>query len=126
MQYLLDTNILVFMLSAPNELSEEAKRIIRSEPELFVSMASLWEIGIKQGLGKLRLELSIPEIEAQCHERDVRLLPIRSTDIERLKSLPDIHRDPFDRIIVAQAIEEDMVIVTRDRIIPQYPVKTVW
>ena len=63
MRYLLDTNILVFLLSAPSELSEAASRIVRFEPDLYASMASLWEIGIKQSLGKLRIELSIPEIE---------------------------------------------------------------
>jgi PIN domain nuclease of toxin-antitoxin system len=53
-------------------------------------------------------------------------LPIGIPHLERLKSLPDIHRDPFDRLLVAQALEEDLAIVTRDRIIPQYPVQTVW
>lgn len=126
MRYLIDTNALVFMLSAPAELSAKAAGIIRLEPDLFVGMASLWEIGIKQGLGKLRLELSVPGIEAQCHERDIQILPIRSADIERMKGLPDIHRDPFDRLIIAQALEGNMAIVTRDRIIPQYPVQTIW
>lgn len=126
MRYLLDTNVLVFLLSAPPELSEEAARIARLEPALYVSMASFWEIGIKQSIGKLRIGLSVPEIEGQCRERDICILPIRSSAIERLKSLPDIHRDPFDRLLVAQALEEGLVIVTRDRIIPSYPVQTVW
>ena len=126
MRFLLDTNVLVFLLSAPSELSEKASRVIRFEPDLHASMVSLWEIGIKQGLGKLRLGLTIPEIEEQCIERDVRILPIRSAAIERLKHLPDIHRDPFDRLLVAQALDGDLAIVTRDRIIPQYPVPTIW
>lgn len=126
MRFLLDTNVLVFLLSAPSELSEKASRVIRFEPDLYASMASLWEIGIKQGLGKLRLGLTIPEIEEQCIERDIRILPIRSAAIERLKRLPDIHRDPFDRLLVAHAQEEGMAIVTRDKTIPLYPVQTVW
>ena len=126
MRFLLDTNVLVFLLSAPSELSEKASRVIRFEPDLYVSMASLWEIGIKQGLGKLRLGLTIPEIEEQCVERDIRILPIHSAAIERLKRLPDIHRDPFDRLLVAHAQEEEMTIVTRDKTIPLYPVQTVW
>lgn len=126
MRFLLDTNVLVFLLSAPSELSEKASRVIRFEPDLYASMASLWEIGIKQGLGKLRLGLTIPEIEEQCIERDIRVLPIRSTAIERLKRLPDIHRDPFDRLLVAHAQEEEMAIVTRDKTIPLYPVQTIW
>lgn len=126
MRFLLDTNVLVFLLSAPSELSEKASRVVRFEPDLYASMASLWEIGIKQGLGKLRLGLTIPEIEEQCIERDIRILPIRSAAIERLKRLPDIHRDPFDRLLVAHAQEEEMTIVTRDKTIPLYPVQTVW
>lgn len=126
MRFLLDTNVLVFLLSAPSELSEKASRVIRFEPDLYASMASLWEIGIKQGIGKLRLGLTIPEIEEQCIERDIRILPIRSAAIERLKRLPDIHRDPFDRLLVAHAQEEGMAIVTRDKTIPLYPVQTVW
>ena len=126
MRYLLDTNVLVFLLSAPSELSEEAARVVRFEPDLYASMASLWEIGIKQSLGKLRIGLTVPEIEEQCLERDIRVLPIRSAAIERLKRLPDVHRDPFDRLLVAHAQEEGMTIVTRDKTIPLYPVSTVW
>ena len=92
MRFLLDTNVLVFLLSAPSELSEKASRVIRFEPDLYASMASLWEIGIKQGLGKLRLGLTSPEIEEQCVERDIRILPSHSAAIEQLKQLPDIHR----------------------------------
>ncbi len=126
MRYLIDTNILVFLLSAPSELSEEAARVVRFEPDLYVSMASLWEIGIKQSLGKLRIGLTVPEIEEQCTERDIHVLPIRSAAIERLKQLPDVHRDPFDRLLVAHAQEEGMTIVTRDKTIPLYPIQTVW
>ena len=124
--YLLDTNIIIFMLSAPSELSVRAERIVRHEPDLCASIASLWEIGIKQGLGKLRLGLSVPEIERHCIEREVKILPIRTTAIERMKSLPDIHRDPFDRLLIAQALDLDMTIVTRDRMIPLYQVSTTW
>ena len=126
MRYLIDTNVLVFLLSAPSELSEEAVRVVRFEPDLYASMASLWEIGIKQSLGKLRIGLTVPEIEEQCIERDIRVLPIRSAAIERMKQLPDVHRDPFDRLLVAHAQEEGMTIVTRDKTIPLYPVQTVW
>ena len=66
----------------------------------------------------------IPKI---CRRRRyIRVLNIRSVELERLKTLPDVHRDPFDRLLVAQALESGLAIVTRDRIIPQYPVQTVW
>jgi PIN domain nuclease of toxin-antitoxin system len=126
MRYLLDTNVLIYMLSAPAEISPEAKRIVQTEEHLFVSFASLWEIAIKQGLGKLNIELNIPGIEEQCEIRGIRMLSLSSDAIERIKMLPDIHRDPFDRMLIAQAIEDSLTIVTRDRIIPQYQVPTIW
>ena len=126
MGYLLDTNVLIYILSAPTELSSDAKRIVQNEERLFVSIASLWEIGIKQGLGKLRIVLTIPEIEVQCALRDIQMLPIRSTTIEKLKELPEIHRDPFDRLLIAQALDAGFALVTRDKIIPQYPLQTIW
>ena len=126
MRFLLDTNALVFLLSAPSELSEAASRIVRYEPSIYVSMASLWEIGIKQSIGKLRIGLTVPEIEAQCREREIRVLQIRSSAIERMKSLPGIHRDPFDRLLISQALDAEMTIVTRDSVIPLYPVTTAW
>ena len=126
MRYLLDTNVLIYMLSAPDEISPEAKRIVQTEEHLFASFASLWEIAIKQGLGKLNIGLNIPGIEEQCEIRDIQMLPLSSGAIERIKTLPDIHRDPFDRMLIAQAIEDSLTIVTRDRIIPQYQVPTIW
>ena len=126
MRYLLDTNVLIYLLAAPAELSPAAKRVVETEMSLFVSKASLWEIGIKQSIGKLKLALSIPEIERQCIERNIQVLSVSSTAIERIKSLPAIHKDPFDRILVVQAQDAGLTIVTSDRIIPQYPVQTIW
>ena len=126
MRYLLDTNVLIYMLSAPDEISPEAKRIVQTEEHLFASIASLWDIAIKQGLGKLNIGLNIPGIEEQCEIRGIQMLPLSSGAIERIKTLPDIHRDPFDRMLIAQAIEDSLTIVTRDRIIPQYQVPTIW
>ena len=126
MRYLLDTNVLIYFLSSPDELSAKAKRIVQTAPELYVSMASLWEIGIKQSLGKLHIGLTPAEIEKHCLEREISILPIRASAIDRLKDLPDIHRDPFDRLLVAQAQDEGLVLVTRDQIIPKYPVETIW
>ena len=126
MKYLLDTNALLYAFSAPSELSVRARRIVRGESDLSVSVVSFWEIAIKQSIGKLKFSMTIPELEALCIERDIRVLGLRSTAIERIKGLPQIHGDPFDRLLIAQAQTEDLVIVTRDRIIPKYPVRTVW
>ena len=126
MKYLLDTNALLYTFSAPSELSARARRIVRSQKDLSVSFVSFWEIAIKQSIGKLKFNMTIPELEMQCHARNIRILGISSSVLERIKELPQIHGDPFDRFLIAQAQADDMVIVTRDRIIPQYSVRTTW
>ena len=126
MKYLLDTNALLFVFSAPSKLSVRARRIVRSELDLSVSVVSFWEIAIKQSIGKLQFNMTIPNLESLCIERNIQILSLGSTAIERIKALPTIHGDPFDRLIIAQAQMEDMTIVTCDKIMPQFPVKTVW
>ena len=126
MKYLLDTNALLYIFSAPSELSARARRIIRGESNLSVSIVSFWEIAIKQSIGKLQIGMTIPQLEFMCGERDIQVLGLRSAAIEQIKGLPKIHGDPFDRLLVAQAQTESMVIITSDKIIPQYPVRTIW
>ena len=126
MRYLLDTNALIFTLCEPQKLTNIARKIITEETELFVSIASFWEIAIKQSIGKLSIKSSIPAIEAICNERSIEILPIASQEIEAIKSLPKIHNDPFDRIIISQAMKHNFSIITSDTIIPQYDVETVW
>jgi len=89
-------------------------------------MASFWEIAIKQSIGKLKLSLTIPALEGLCLDRNIAVLGIDAASIERIKSLPQVHSDPFDRLLVAQALENGLTIITRDRMIPQYPVPTFW
>ena len=125
-KYLLDTNALLYMFGAPSELSARAKRIVRDESDLSVSIVSFWEIAIKQSIGKLQFRMTIPELESSCKERDIKVLGLSSIDIESIKGLPKIHGDPFDRILIAQALTGNMVIVTSDGVMPQYPVRTVW
>ena len=126
MKYLLDTNALLYIFSAPSELSARARRIVRGESNLSVSVVSFWEIAIKQSIGKLQFRMTIPELESSCKERDIKVLGISSAAIESIKGLPKIHGDPFDRILIAQALTENMLIVTSDGVMPQYPVRTVW
>ncbi|MDY6031602.1 MAG: type II toxin-antitoxin system VapC family toxin [Treponemataceae bacterium] len=125
-KYLLDTNALIYSLCSPTELSDLAKTIITTEEDLSVSIISFWEIAIKQAIGKLNIKSSIPEIEKICTERYIKILPILSSEIENIKALPPIHKDPFDRLIISQAEKNDLCIVTSDTIIPQYNVKTAW
>lgn len=126
MRYLLDSNALLYLFGAPAELSAKARKVVRDENDLSVSVVSFWEIAIKQSIGKLRFNMTIPQLESLCLERDIQIQELRSNAIERIKTLPRIHGDPFDRILIAQAQTEGMVIVTCDKTIPRYPVETVW
>ncbi len=126
MRYLIDTNILIYALCKPDELSLESKRILANEKDISVSVVSLWEIAIKQSIGKLNIQLSIPQIETICLERDINIISIKSIEIENVKTLPMIHKDPFDRLIICQAQNNDMCLVTSDSTIPKYNIKTLW
>ena len=125
MRYLLDTHAIIWYVWADPRLPMTLRDIMDSE-ECFYSIASLWEIAIKQSLGKLRGDFTIADFYVRCREAGFGQLPIRPTHLERIKALPDIHRDPFDRLLVTQAQEEGLAIITNDRLIPQYPVQTIW
>ena len=126
MKYILDTNALIYSLCNPAQLTKAASQIITKEKELYVSIASFWEIAIKQSLGKLAINSTIPDIEKICKQRSIEIIPILSEEIEGIKSLPQIHKDPFDRIIISQAMKHNLSIITSDAIIPQYSVNVVW
>ena len=124
--YLLDTHTLLWFLRDSPQLSKKALEIITTENKVYVSIASLWEIAIKKSIGKLEFEHSIEKIAELCHEKDILILQIQPKYFDRIIKLPNIHNDPFDRLIIAQAIIENLVIITKDTIIPKYSVKTIW
>ena len=124
--YLLDTHAMLWYLRDSPELSASAHALTDNAEYVAVSIASFWEIAIKQCIGKMQFCMTIPELESLCLDRDIQVLPIQSVVLEQIKSLPKIHGDPFDRLIIAQAQLGKMTIITRDRIIPQYPVPTIW
>ncbi len=124
--YLIDTHALLWYLRDSEELSDSAKKTIDNAENVFASIASLWEIAIKRNIGKLDLDFSIKQIENLCAEKEISILPITAEHLDALESLPNHHKDPFDRLIVAQAKCENLAIITRDAIIPKYDVKTVW
>ena len=128
MKYLLDTNALIFAIFTPSKLSETARLLIENpDNEIFVSIVSFWEIGIKQSIGKIDIAATIQEIEFACDELDIHILGLQAKYIDQMKELPFVHRDPFDRIIVAQSIVEDLGLITSDETIPKYKeVRTVW
>jgi PIN domain nuclease of toxin-antitoxin system len=124
--YIIDTHALLWYLRDSAELSDMVHKIIDNEERIFTSIASFWEIAIKHSIGKLDLEFSISQIENLCIEKDITILPIKSMHLDILANLPKIHSDPFDRLIICQAITEKLMIITRDTIIPQYNVTTIW
>ncbi len=124
--YLLDTHTLLWFLKDSPKLSNRALEIITTENEIFFSIVSLWEIVIKKSIGKLDLTSSIQEIEDLCYEKDISLLQIKSKHLDKIMELPNIHNDPFDRLIISQSIIENLILITKDSNIPYYPVKTVW
>ena len=123
--YLLDTHAILWYVSGSNELSQTAKNIMKTK-RCFFSFASLWEIAIKQAKGTLQFNIDIPKLKNVLEDEEFIYLPPTEFDAEAIKTLPDIHKDPFDRLLIAQAIENNLTIVTTDSKIPQYNVKTIW
>jgi PIN domain nuclease of toxin-antitoxin system len=123
MRLLLDTHVLLWSLAAPEELSATAReRIASPENVVLASVVSAWEIEIKRALRKLEAPEDLEEQLARVRFTE---LPLHIRHARALSSLPPIHRDPFDRMLVAQAITDGLTLVTRDRRIARYPVATM-
>jgi PIN domain nuclease of toxin-antitoxin system len=120
---LLDTHALLWWLGDPPTLSDTARTAISDGSNLvFVSAVVIWEIRIKQGLGKLTLPSEFREV---LDHQPFETLPVTVDHAHRVAELPPHHRDPFDRMLVAQAMTEGFTIVTRDRDIVRYRVRTL-
>lgn len=117
MRVLLDTHLLLWALGAPARLPAEARRVIR-DAEVYVSAASIWEISIKASLGKLRADPH--EVLAALAPAGFLALPVTGEHAARVVDLPPIHRDPFDRMLVAQALGEPMHLLTDDAVLGRY------
>jgi len=118
LKLLLDTHILLWWLDANPELSERAIGLIRDpENTIFVSAVSLWEIWLKQSLGKLRLPASFLE---RLASESFESLPLTAAQTARVGNLAWVHRDPFDRMLVAQAQADNLVLLTADEVLAGY------
>lgn len=117
LRILLDTHLLLWALSAPSKLSAGARKRIQAA-EVFVSAASIWEISIKSGLGKLQVDA--PEVVAAVRPAGFSFLPITAEHAAHIAQLPLIHKDPFDRMLVAQAATEPMILLTNDEMLSTY------
>ena len=128
MRILLDTHAFLWWISDAPQLSQKARQIIgNGENALFLSAASGWEIAIKTRLGKLKLPADITSfIAEQLSVNAITPLPIQMKHALHLNSLPDFHRDPFDRMIVAQAQVEGLPVLTADPQLAGYSVQIIW
>lgn len=119
MRLLLDTHVILWWLGDSDELSDQVKDLLDTEPSVHLSAVSAWEIAIKQSLGKLD---GPDDLAERVRDSQFTALPITAGHGVRAGRLPALHRDPFDRILIAQAQVEGMTIVTRDQWIPRYDV----
>jgi len=128
MNLLLDTAVFLWFVTGDRRVAPAIVNMIADpEREVFLSTVSTWEIAIKHSLGKLELPEApitlIPRIRA---DHRIAELPLEEAATLRWEQLPDVHRDPFDRMLVCQAIENGLTVVTPDAEIQRYPVRTVW
>lgn len=118
MRVLLDTHILLWCLADDPKLSNQARRLIENATEVYISVASYWELAIKIGLGKLEVDLL--EIRQAAEQSGFMEVPISSEHAIAILGLANHHKDPFDRLIVATAITEPMRLITADKLVAQY------
>ena len=126
MKVLLDTHTFLWALSAPDRLSVRAREAIASS-ERFWSVASIGEVLIKVQSGKLPMPLPAGGyLTSKMSANAVRVLPVRLDHVLKVEELPMHHRDPFDRILIAQSRQEKMPLVTSDAIFARYPIEVIW
>ncbi|NJK61046.1 MAG: type II toxin-antitoxin system VapC family toxin [Oscillatoriales cyanobacterium SM2_1_8] len=128
MKLLLDTHAFIWWDSDPAKLSERARVLCQDRQlTLWLSVVSIWEMQIKSQLGKLRLGLPLREIiQSQEQANQMAILPITLAHVLALETLPSHHKDPFDRLLVAQALVEGATLVSADTNIAAYPVPVIW
>jgi PIN domain nuclease of toxin-antitoxin system len=127
MQLLLDTHPFVWFINGDRELPEKVKKLIAdTQNECFLSIASIWEIAIKTSLGKLALQSDFDKISDFLFDNDIKVLPVEFEHLQILLKLEYYHRDPFDRLIISQGIAEKLIILSKDGVFDQYPIKLIW
>lgn len=126
MSFLTDTHAFLWYIQASDQLSPKAADILEDPNQnLYFSIASLWEISIKMGLGKLKLDNSFHELEALLSRLSIEILPITFADTETYFSLSLHHRDPFDRMLITQVMNRSLSIITADSAFDAYSVDRV-
>ena len=127
---LLDTCTLIWWLAQEEKIPSTARSHIAEDMEVCVSVVTIWEILVKHTSGKLVVESGSDSVFdyllSQIDASDFRRIALSDTDLSHLPQLPPIHRDPFDRMLICQAIERGLTLVTPDPAIRQYPIRTLW
>lgn len=127
MDYLLDTHTFLWFINGSEELSDKAKSAIENiKNTKFISIASFWEIAIKTSLGKLKLDIPFQELKFLAINNGFEILPLTFEHTNRLVNLDFHHKDPFDRLIIAQAITDKLTIIGKDGNFAPYSVKIIW
>lgn len=127
MRALLDTQAFLWGVAGDPRMSRTAREIFVGPSTLSISIAAIWEMLIKVQIGKLKLPRPAgPFILSKLSENKVEILPIELDHLLAYEKLPPHHRDPFDRILIAQSIKEDWPIITSDRDFAKYPVRVIW
>jgi len=127
MKILLDTHTFLWFLAGASELSKQARMLIENpENEKYISIASFWEIAIKNSLGKLTLDVPYAELKTEAIKNSFQILPITFEDTLQLNTLSFHHRDPFDRIIISQAKENNLMLLSCDSNFNSYDVNLFW
>lgn len=127
MAYLLDTHTFLWFVSGDKQLPSSVRDKIKDiNQPCFLSAASLWEITIKKQIGKLTIDISLEELFNYVDRNQIEIIPINYDHLLVLSNLPDHHSDPFDRLIISQAIAENLILLTRDKGLRKYKVDQLW
>ncbi len=128
MKYLIDTHTLLWIVTKNKKLSKKVKDIyLNSENQIFISLASLWEMAIKINLKKLSINEPLKDfVKNQIKSNDINILDIKTKHILLLENLPYYHKDPFDRLIISQSINEQIPLLSFDKVFDKYSIKRIW
>jgi len=125
--YILDTHTLLWFLNGDRLLSDNVKKLIeQKENKIYLSIASIWEIAIKISIKKLKHDKGFEHLLHLLKVNEIEILEINTNHLTKVIDLEFIHKDPFDRLIIAQGIIENLTILTKDRHIKNYKVNTIW
>jgi PIN domain nuclease of toxin-antitoxin system len=128
MRFILDTHTLLWFFAGNTQLSDRVRELIENpEHTKLISMASVWEMAIKQSQNKLNLnQTAVDYVSEKVNFEDFELLPIQLSQLRLISTLPFHHRDPFDRLLIAQGIDENIPILSKDVAFDAYPVQRIW